>query len=367
MHVARIAPVFSRSFASALFLTALVGCSSDPAPDASTPVDAATDTTPQDATPDTAPVDVPPPQMSQIFGPCRADTECAVGLSCRTETATGYPGGECNTVCTSDEDCVLIPEDGSPPIDGWCPPAVGTAPRYCQRVWASGIACERAGYTCRTYNAGTLTETKACIPVCTDESCVNGTVCDHDSGRCRAMGTTPTGRTLGQSCQPEMRTGAPTPPADQICRSGLCQADWSPDSRGNRFYTGWNGGYCISRCILPQGYNSSTFWGEAGMTVPLPQGTCPTGGICLPGNSYARGDLGTCYKGCTTNDDCRPMEGYQCQRQIQLTQTTTRRFANGFCVPVNCLNTATPCPSGLTCRRNANGSGSCIPEMTASP
>lgn len=368
MQSARLARILSRSLGSTLIVAALVGCGGETTtPDAAAPVDAATDTAADTAVDTTPPVDKPPPQMSLIYGPCRSNDECAVGLTCRTESASGFSGGECNRECTSDKDCLLVPADGSPAIDGWCPPAVGTAPRMCMRVCANGIDCERDGYTCRVYNSGMLNETQACIPVCTDASCVNGTTCDHESGKCRPSGSTPTGRTLGQSCQPEMRAGSPTPPADQICRSGLCQPDFNPDSRGNPFYTGWNGGYCISRCILPQGFNSSTFWGPAGMTVDLPQATCPMGGVCLPASSYARGDLGTCYHSCQSNADCRGAEGYFCQKSIQLTQTTSRRFSNGFCIPVNCTNTATPCPTGFTCRRNSNGSGSCIPEMMASP
>lgn len=364
----RVASILSRSFGSTLLVAALAGCGSETtSPDASTvdaTPDVAADTTPPPA--DVTP-DKPPAQSSLIYGPCRATAECAEGLTCRTEAETGSPGGECNRTCASDKDCVLIPGDGSPPIDGYCPAAVGSAPRICQRVCANGIDCERDGYTCRVYNAGMLNQIRACIPVCTDESCVNNTVCDHDSGRCTPRGAMLTGRTLGQTCTPEMRPGSPTPPASAICRSGLCQADFTPDSRGNPFYTGWNGGYCVSRCILPQGFNSSTFWGAAGMTVDLPQASCPMGGVCLPASSYARGDLGTCYKGCVNNTDCRAAEGYFCQRSIQLSATTSRRFSNGFCIPVNCMNTMTPCPTGFDCRRNTNGSGSCIPAMMATP
>ena len=368
MQAARFAPHFSRALGFALVAAALAACGGETAsPDAAT-----ADVTPVDAAPDVAPdlveVDKPPPQSSLIYGPCRADAECAEGLTCRTEAASGISGGECNRTCTGDKDCVLILPDGAGAVDGWCPPAVGSAPRTCVRVCANGVDCERPeAFTCRVYNAGTLTEVRACIHVCSETSCINGNVCDHESGRCRPMGTPPTGRTLGQTCQPETRTGSPTPPPDRICRSGLCQPDFNPDSRGNPFYTGWNGGYCLSRCILPEGFNSSTFWGKPGMTVPLPQANCPMGGVCLPSSSYARGDLGSCYQGCTTNTDCRASDGYFCQRQIQLTQTTSRRFANGFCVPVNCTTAATPCPSGFSCRRNTNGSGSCIPAMMASP
>lgn len=375
MHAARLARFLSSSLGSTLIVATLAGCGDNTtSPDASAPVDVIVD-----ATPDVA-ADKPPPQSSLIYGPCRSDNECAVGLSCSTESASGIPGGECNRVCASDEDCVLIPKDGTAAVDGYCPPAVGTAPRRCQRVCANGIDCERPGFTCRTYNSGMLTETRACIAVCTDETCVNGTVCDHESGRCRLASAMPTGRTLGQTCEPEIRAGSPTPPPDRLCRSNLCRADFNPDSRGNPYYSGWNGGYCISRCILPQGFNTSAFWGPVGMTVDLPQATCPSGGICIPGGgfawgnlglavygSYARDDLGVCMQGCQSNADCRGSDGYVCQKTIQFSQTGSRRYSNGFCFPVNCMNMATPCPTSLTCRRNTDGSGSCVPAMTMTP
>lgn len=311
------------------------------------------------------PADEPKPMKpSQIYGPCNADSQCEDGLTCRTEAASGAPGGECNVACTSDEDCVLRPSDGSAAIDGWCQPTSDGSPRRCLRVCANGIDCERAGYTCRVFNSGQLNQVRACISVCTDDTCTHNTVCDHQSGRCIARGTTPTGRTLGQTCEPTVRAGSPTPPAEQQCVSQLCQADWTPDSRGNRYYTGWNGGYCISRCILPAGFNSSTFWAE----TTLPQSNCPMGGICFPSSTLARGDIGVCYQGCTTNADCRADQGYFCQKTVQLSATNIRRYQNGYCVPVNCLNTMTPCPMGFTCRVNAAGNqGQCIPSMPATP
>lgn len=304
----------------------------------------------------------PPMKPSDIYGPCDSDAECVDGLTCNTEASTGLPGGQCNRTCTSDDDCVLRPSDGSAPVDGWCRPAVGDAPRTCARVCANGIDCERTGYTCRQFNPGALNQVSACVPVCTADSCVNGTACNADTGLCRRPGSTPTGRGIGEQCEPTTRAGSPTPPAEQQCRSQLCNPEWNPDSRGNRFYTGYNGGYCISRCILPAGYNSSNLWGE----MLLPQANCPTGGICFPERSYSRGDPGVCLRGCMTNADCRASEGYYCRKRFQVTQTMFRTFQNGFCTPVNCVDPATPCPTGFTCRRNAAGTaGACIPAMAA--
>jgi hypothetical protein len=345
----------------------VVGCGTETVqPDAAVP-----DVVAVDVPADKAVVDVMPPPpdvaeiVSQIYGPCRSDNGCETGLTCRTEATDGFPGGECNRECTSNDDCVLVPNDGSSPSDAWCPPSVGGRPRMCMRVCLNGIACQRRGYTCRTFNANEPDPVRACVPVCTDESCVTGTTCEHESGRCRPAGTMPVGRTIGQTCEPEVRMGVPTPPREMQCVSGLCNADWQPDSRGNRYYTGWNGGYCSARCILPVGFNSSDFWGEP----MLPQANCPTNSLCLAfAGSFSRGDLGVCYQSCTANSDCRADQGYFCQKTIQLSATNTRRFTNGFCTPVNCLNTMTPCPDGLTCRRNNTGTaGSCVPPTMTVP
>jgi hypothetical protein len=312
---------------------------------------------------DAAPDKVEPPkEPSDIYGECDDDSECGEGLTCNTEAMTGFPGGQCNRTCTSDDECVLRPSDGSAPVDGWCRPAVGTAPRTCARVCTNGIDCERDGYTCRVFNANQLNQVRACVPVCTAASCVNGTTCNGDTGLCRPAGSMPVGRGIGQSCEPTMRPGSPTPPAEMQCRSQLCNAEWNPDTRGNRFYTGYNGGYCLSRCILPAGYNSSNFWPE----MLLPQANCPAGGICLPDGTLTRGDPGLCLKGCMADSDCRAAEGYFCQKRRQVTQTMFRTYQNGFCIPVNCVTAATPCPMGFTCRRNTAGTaGTCIPASAA--
>ncbi len=345
------APFASRSLCIAALVGAFAACSSStpqPTPDAAT--EAA-------VMPDAA-ADTPPARpASDIYGPCRSTMECAAGLTCRTEAESGLSGGECNRTCMTDDDCVLQPSDGSAPVDGWCQPSVNGGPRLCARVCTNGIDCERSGYSCRTFNSGQLNQVRACVGICTAESCVDGNVCDLDANRCRPRNAPATGRTLGQSCLPSTRAGVMAPEAMR-CRSDLCNPDWSPDSRGNRFYTGWNGGYCQSRCILPAGYNSSNFWGE----MMLPQANCPQGGLCLAfSGSLARGDIGVCLKSCNSNADCRASEGYFCQKTVQLSASNTRRYSNGYCIPVNCANTATPCPTGLTCRMNANGTGSCIP------
>jgi hypothetical protein len=341
-------------------LATLLGCSDSTTP----PADAGpADTGQVDAgSADTGPADagrmMREPQG--IYGECVADAECGEGLRCFTERETGLPGGYCNRECTSPDDCVRE-EPGVPPIDGFCQAADANGRRYCARVCANGQDCERNGYTCIQQNANTLNAVRVCIAVCTPTSCTDGTTCDGNSGRCRATGATLTGRTIGERC---LANRDPASTAENRCRSELCNPEVTTDSRGVPFYTGFNGGQCVGRCILPQGYNPSTFWDE----TRLPQGSCPSGAICFPNGSLARGDLGVCLDECSQDSDCRTAEGYFCRKTIQLSTTNTRRFDNGWCTPINCVNTATPCPTGYMCeRRTSQGTttGACIPVRSA--
>jgi hypothetical protein len=106
--------------------------------------------------------------------------------------------------------------------------------------------------------------------------------------------------------------------------------------------TGWVGGYCIANCVLPPGFNNNDFYtGDA-----LPQATCAGDAVCLPAQGQSRGDLGTCYDQCTSDDDCR--DGYGCLKDIQLASGGVSSYSNGVCVPKAC-SAAEPCPAGYTC------------------
>ncbi len=335
-------------------VTSTLGCSDGAAPPV-TDAGGAVDT----PAADTGPVDAgrPPRTAQPLYSACAATSECETGLTCLTEAESGLPGGVCNRTCTTADDCVLF-LPGTPPIDGVCLAANAQGQRYCARICANGVDCEREGYSCLTQNPGRLNEVRICIGVCTDRSCENGTTCDRHSGRCIPAGTMPPGRGVGETC---LRTLDPMSTPSTRCRSDLCQAEVVPDSQGRPVYTGYNGGQCIARCILPQGYNPSTLWDEP----TLPQSNCPDGSICFVNGSLARGDLGICLDACTTNSDCRADQGYFCRKSVRLSATNTRRFDNGWCTPVNCLDTMTPCPSAFRCEtRAASGgmTGVCVPR-----
>ena len=346
-------------FASSL-LTFALGCSSEVANPP--PADAGADAPAVDApAADVPAADAGRPMRNPqpIYGACDSAAECRDGLLCRRAADTGLPGGQCNRECSRDDECVLFPSGGKP-IDGSCLPADRSGQRFCARVCANGIDCERDGYTCIGINAGTINAVNVCTPVCTAASCIDGTVCNFETGRCRPADAPPlTGRTLGQSC---VANADPAMTPATVCQSSLCNPQIVRDSMGAPFQTGSNGGYCLSRCILPQGYNSSDIW--SGMD--LPRSNCPEGGVCFISRTYAEGDIGTCLPSCMQDSDCRASEGYFCRKTFQLSATRSRTFNTGFCTPINCAATTgtRTCPTGYTCRRTMQGTavvGNCIP------
>lgn len=363
----------SSSLMSVLGLSLLLGCSgstssADAAADmvvvdaADAGSDAVTDTGPQGdvCRPNTRTRDDRSPRG--LYGPCNSDDECREGFSCLTAAATGLPGGQCNLECTRNDDCVIMPAGGKP-IDGYCLAPNAEGHRRCARICLNGADCARDGYTCRAIPNTGLTPVQVCIGVCTDDSCIDGTTCDHASGRCRPDCTpTPPGREVGQSCLADTN---PMSTPETRCRSGLCNAEVVNDSAGVPIYTGNVGGFCLARCSLPSGYNSSTLWPD---TAALPQSNCPDHSVCFPNGSLAEGDLGTCLAACSADSDCRMAEGYFCHKTFTI-NSRSRTFGVGFCEPFDCAAMPTRrCPTGYTCRSTRLSSGAvqgdCVPATT---
>lgn len=294
------------SLALLLVLASASGCG--PAP---TEVDAATG----DAGPGTDAATLPP---SRIFGACVDDSQCpGEGGFCRT-AEDGYPGGYCTLACEDRTPC----DDGA--VYNHCLTLAGATESTCESRCRNGEDC-RSTYSCSLF--GTTME-GVCIPVCSsDEDCGGGAHCNQYSGRCAASVPT-TGGETGDAC-----TG------DAQCRSGNCR----PEVNGAT-PTGYIHGYCDGPCRLPAGYNTSDFFG--GDT--LPAGTCAGDAICIPGNQYGEGDLGTCLDACLGDEDCR--EGYGC-----LTLIAGHQFTNGICIPRDCTGGA--CPAGYSCVQVPDGSG----------
>jgi hypothetical protein len=169
--------------------------------------------------------------------------------------------------------------------------------------------------------------------VCADDAvCGAGAVCQHETGHCVAPGTpTPSGAGVGEACT-----------TNAGCQSGICEPEVV---RGAP--TGFIHGSCFANCVLPPGFNPSTFFSGS----DLPQATCQTGEVCIPTASLAMGDLGACSTACHADADCRVAEGYRCRLDIN-----TSHFTTGFCQPIDCTMTA--CPSGYACNTTTHNCAS---------
>lgn len=262
------------------------------------------------------------PQPSVLFGPCVMDSQCpGEGAVCR-RASTGYTGGSCTVPCVDRSQC----DDGY--TYHHCLRETGATQSYCEQNCLNGIDCGRNDYTCE----GSYPPSGGrCIGLCTsDAECGEGAECNEISGRCVAAGTVPTtGSTYGESCA-----------RDADCLTGICLQETSSGAP-----TGNNGGYCISYCVLPPGYNGNDLF--AGDT--LPTGSCTGDAVCFPAIAgQAEGDLGACYDGCTVDSDCRRDEGYFCFRTFGLQSGDSKTFMNGVCYPItNC--DAAGCPAGYGC------------------
>lgn len=118
---------------------------------------------------------------TQTGMPCTSDATC-VGGRCLTESAWGYPGGECvypgcslnaavtGAICPSMSTCI---DDGAGDPDiGICAPTCTIGTSGCQ-----------TGYACTAIPGGTTTG--ACTPACTsDANCATGRTCDTATGLC---------------------------------------------------------------------------------------------------------------------------------------------------------------------------------------
>lgn len=263
------------------------------------------------------------PQPSVLFGPCVLDSQCpGVGAICR-RASTGYTGGTCTVPCVDRSQC----DDGF--TYHHCLQEEGSTQAYCEQNCLNGIDCGRTDYTCE----GTFPPSGGrCIGLCTsDAECGEGADCNELSGRCVATGTVPvTGSSYGEPCV-----------ENSDCLTGICLAATTASGAP----TGNNGGYCISYCVLPAGYNGSDLY--AGDT--LPNGPCVGDAVCFPAiSSQAEGDLGACYDGCVADTDCRQDEGYFCFRTFALQSGASKTFTNGICYPLTNCDTD-GCPTGYTC------------------
>ncbi|UJR83749.1 Hypothetical protein I5071_58200 [Sandaracinus amylolyticus] len=264
---------------------------------------------------------------SELFGPCVEDSQCpGEGAVCRRDDH-GFPGGHCSVPC-----------DDRTPCDAFgsyhhCVRREGETQSYCEQRCRNGLDCGRVAYTC----AGELPPSGGvCIGVCSsDAECSTGYTCERNSAQCVPAGTSePSGAAVGEPCG-----------GDDECRSAACLLEANGGTP-----SGFVGGSCIGRCILPAGYNSNFFF--SGPVLPR-AGCAGETDVCFPDGSLTEGDLGVCLDGCTSSADCRP--GYACRQTFQ-TASSSASFENGVCLPIDCASTA--CPTGYQCRQVPRSDGS---------
>ncbi|MFO0684228.1 MAG: hypothetical protein U0234_19400 [Sandaracinus sp.] len=280
--------------------------------------------TPAPAAVDASFPDAPSLPASRFLGRCFEDYQCpGNGAFCRTAD-DGYPGGLCTLPCTDRTEC----DDGA--VYNLCVTVSGETGSSCAPICRNASDCPSA-FTCNpniTLSNGQTVG--ACVPQCgTDAECGGTSQCDAYTGRCVPQGMVPTaGADNGEACS-----------SDSACRGQNCIEQTASN--------GYIGGYCISFCRLPTGYNNTSFF----TGTELPSGTC--GGdhsICIPnGAASAVDDLGICLRECRADTDCRA--GFECVRTVG-----TSTFSNGWCAPVDCLAGGT-CPSGTTCHQGTDSNG----------
>lgn len=254
-----------------------------------------------------------PDNFGKFFGACTRDEDCEEPDGICRSPSDGFPMGYCTRPCASPNDRTGCDEVfGDFVVYHHCTDTLDEGSQLtCEFFCANGLDCGRDGYTCII---GALPGGGLCIPVCAnDDQCGFGTFCNTYTGRCQ------------DEAPPDPQTAGLSVTGEACAGNGDCASEQCVPAAN-----GWPGGYCISDCILPSGWNSNNLYnGDR-----LPPGSCAGDAICFPVSlaSASRQDRGICYDSCENGADCR--DGYTCQRSYQLRQGgPTYTFDNGRCVP----------------------------------
>jgi hypothetical protein len=193
----------------------------------------------------------------------------------------------------------------------WCV-SRSEAAAECEQRCLTASDC-RAGYSCQLLQ-GVADNSGICVGVCgSDEECGGGAVCNRQNGQCQEEPPSPALGLIGEACA-----------TSDDCASGACRLNTLGQ---NGAQTRWPGGYCVGTCRLPEGYNANQFY--VGGTE-LPSGTCPETDVCFPGNLFSEGNLGTCFRGCFDDEECR--SGYRCSFGPFIS-TENDTYDRGICIP----------------------------------
>ena len=216
-----------------------------------------------------------------VGGSCKADADCAAGLSCAKSSANdpvlggGPAGGYCTKACQADTDCptadtlCLLIEDGQPGrcvLDCSRGPALDSDaellspldPSKC--LGREDLRCEK------------VRGMEACVPSCGSASqCSGKRSCDPRAGVC--VDAPSTGSPLGAACSPD---------DDPTSCAGTCVAFDSGESM------------CSSECVIGGAVEGS-----------LDCGGIEAGFCAFRRGSAGLGDAGYCTPSCDTHADCQ--------------------------------------------------------------
>ncbi|MCS6857177.1 MAG: hypothetical protein NZM37_05655, partial [Sandaracinaceae bacterium] len=295
-----------------------------------------------------------------LGSPCERDDEC-VGRSCR-ETIVGRI---CSTSCDGrnpkigcDEGfyCATLPGE----CEGSCVPLGNHTPNL-----PIGASCNDNRECATLFCVDPGDGRKRCLSPCEagSGSCIAGEVCANVFGQCGACvdaNIVVSSRQLGEPCGD-----------NAACSSGLCFEDTFP-GRGSRKY-------CSKPCSGDD---------ECGSRFHCRDGTCVAGRRGTPGEPCAstadcmsetacaaRGEQRWCARFCDSGEACE--DGFECvdvggtricvpiRKLIGDTCTESSECISGLCAigagPMGgglCTRTCgidLPCPTGLECRRTADG------------
>lgn len=213
---------------------------------------------------------------------CLQDSECAAGMTCITQDATGpllggIQGGLCTAQCASDLDCERIDRNSlcAPYDDAGTPRDTSDDTGVCVETCLPGssdVKChDRVEMSCYPI----AVDLGLCLPTCTSDYNCEPRVCDLSSGFCIDAADRPAGGLpIGSACDP----------TNDQC-AGYC-VDTQDGS-----------GLCTSDCNL------------AGLISASGCGTDPRSpevdALCYyAGADDALGDVGLCAELCDCDDDC---------------------------------------------------------------
>lgn len=241
---------------------------------------------------------------------CSNDSDCAAENTCLNGYCTSR-GTSPQIACTSDAEC----GSGNSCKNGYCVAAGSENNVSCKSdaECKSGELCQNGSCSAQNVGDGCQCQNDSYAPVCDTEGLVYSNLCEanckgatlaSDQTNCNVASS---GCTLDSDCQ-----------ADQVCRSGVCQAakDCSCD------------GSFVPVCGTDGKTYSNTCELACQGVALLHEGVCQTQGdcapVCLPDSSGTYTWLNSCTGALVQNTQCKP----ECKASCQSANTRSEGWYN---------------------------------------